>query len=114
MLKLESGETIPARAEDYDVESLRTLFGAHVVVSGLARFRPSRRIGLLEIEHLAPARHADAIWSASPPIPLDAVSPPVVTLLSQDETSGVSAIFGTWPGDESDADLQAALASLDE
>lgn len=39
---------------------------------------------------------------------------PVFEPVPQDETSGVSAFFGTWPGDETDAELLALIAELDD
>jgi hypothetical protein len=38
---------------------------------------------------------------------------PVAPTVPQDKASGVSAFFGTWPGDETDAELLALLAELD-
>lgn len=34
---------------------------------------------------------------------------PAASPLPQDETTGVAAFFGTWPGDESDEELLDAL-----
>ena len=39
---------------------------------------------------------------------------PVFEPVLQDETSGGSAFFGTWPGDETDAKLLALLAEVDD
>ena len=39
---------------------------------------------------------------------------PVFEPQAQDESSGVSAFFGTWPGDETDAELLAALDEIDD
>ncbi len=39
---------------------------------------------------------------------------PVFEPQTQDETSGVSAFFGTWPGDETDAELLVALDEIDD
>jgi len=36
----------------------------------------------------------------------------VARLIPQDESSGVAAFFGTWPGGESDEDLLAALDEI--
>jgi len=34
------------------------------------------------------------------------------TMARQDATTGVSAFFGTWPGDETDEELLAALEAI--
>jgi len=39
---------------------------------------------------------------------------PVFEPVPQDTTSGVSAFFATWPGEETDAELLALLAELDD
>jgi hypothetical protein len=37
---------------------------------------------------------------------------PVAPLLPQDAGEGVSSFFGTWPGDETDDELLAALDAI--
>jgi len=39
---------------------------------------------------------------------------PVFEPVPQDATSGVAAIFGTWPGEETDAELLALLEEIDD
>jgi hypothetical protein len=39
---------------------------------------------------------------------------PVFEPLPQDKSSGVSAFLGTWPGDETDAELLAVLDEIDD
>lgn len=39
---------------------------------------------------------------------------PVVESLPQDASTGVAAMFGTWPGDETDAELLAFLEEVDD
>jgi hypothetical protein len=41
-----------------------------------------------------------------------AAARPVASLLPQDDATGVSAFFGTWPGDESDEELLNALEAI--
>ena len=40
-------------------------------------------------------------------------SRPVFVPMPQDETSGVAAFFGTWPGDETEEELLALLTEID-
>jgi hypothetical protein len=107
VVRLGSGETIPARLDDHDTATLKSLFGSRVVLSGLARFRPSGKLLVIDVEHLGPARDADELF-ASLPVP----SRPVAPLLPQDAGEGVSSFFGTWPGDETDDELLAALDAI--
>ena len=39
---------------------------------------------------------------------------PVFESVPQDATTGVAAIFGTWPGEETDAELLALLKEIDD
>jgi hypothetical protein len=108
LLALPEGQTVQARLEHPNPELLRALFGTRVVISGMAQFRPSGRLLIVDIEHLGPAGPSDVIWEQVP----TARTVPVATLQPQDESSGVNAFFGIWPGDESDEELLQALESL--
>ena len=111
MLLLESGESVHGRLEQPDPDGLRALFGTTVVISGVAHFRPSGRLGVVDVEYVGPARGSDAMWR-SLPVPMPAQSSPVARAVPQDATSGVTAFFGTWPGDETEEELLAALEAL--
>lgn len=50
----------------------------------------------------------------SRPTASDDEARPVFEPVPQDATSGVSAFFGTWPGDETDAELLALLDEIDD
>jgi hypothetical protein len=108
VLTLRDGSAVAARLDARDNEQLKTLFGSRVVVSGMAQFRPSGKLLVIDVEHLGPAREGDAVFESAP----KATARPIVSLLPQDETSGVSAFFGTWPGDESDEELLDALEAI--
>jgi len=109
VLTLPDGTKVPARLEDHDAETLKELFGEKVVVSGMAHYRPSGHLLLVNVESIAVAGEKDVLFDA---IPVSRTRRPVAQLLSQDATSGVSAFFGTWPGDESDEDLLEALRAI--
>jgi len=109
VLTLPDGTRVPARLEDHDAETLKELFDEKVVVSGVAYYRPSGRLLLVEVESIAAAGEKDDLFAA---IPVSRTRRPVVQILRQDGASGVSAFFGTWPGDESDEDLLEALRAI--
>jgi len=109
VLTLPDGAKVPARLEDHDAETLKQLFGEKVVVSGMAHYRPSGRLLLVDVESIAPAGEKDVLFEAAP---VSRARRPVAQMLPQDETSGVSAFFGTWPGDESDEELLEALRAI--
>ena len=106
-LTLKDGASVSARLETHDNERLKSLFGSRVVVSGMARFGTSGELLTIDVEYLGPAGEGDVLFEQVPSSP----GRPVVTLRPQDVTTGVSAFFGTWPGDESDEEL--LLAALD-
>lgn len=108
VITLSDGTGVAARLDAQDNEQLKVLFNSRVVVSGMAQFRPSGKLLAIDVEHLAPARDGDAVFEAAP----KATTRPVASLLPQDEASGVSAFFGTWPDDETDAELLDALAAI--
>lgn len=105
-LKLKDGTRVPARIEDHDPEGLRVLFGKTVVISGMAHYRHSGRLLMLGIESISEASAGDHLFEATP---FSRKRMLVATPLAQDESSGVSAFFGTWPGTESEEELLEAL-----
>jgi hypothetical protein len=109
LVMLPDGHKIQARFADPDPELLRSLFGKRVTLSGMARFRPSGRLLLVDAEYLAPATPHDAMWERMPMARPGRASP-VFTPVPQNPFSGVGAFFGIWPGNESDDELLAALA----
>jgi hypothetical protein len=111
ILRLADGTAVSARVERHDPEELRDLFAKRVVVAGLAHYRPSGRLLVVDVEHIAVATDGDVLWE-QPPVARPAKGAPVARLLPQDESSSVAAFFGTWPGDESDEELLAALAEI--
>lgn len=110
ILRLKDGTKLPARVEDHDPEALRDLFGKFVVVSGVAHYRPSGRMLLLDVESIGEAGAGDHLFESAPVAPKRL---PVATAVAQDESSGVSAFFGTWPGEETDEELLQALQAIE-
>ena len=88
------------------LDRLKELFGREVVVEGWVTFRPSGDAVRIEAESLAPAEEGDAIWGRLPFAEPRGERPRVVA------TSGLAALFGRWPGDETDDELVAALADM--
>lgn len=109
ILRLEDGAKVPARLSDHDPEALRDLFGRTVVVSGVAHYRPSGRLLLLDVEFIGEAREGDRIFEA---VPIARRRGLVAARAPQDSSSGVAAFFGTWPGEEGEAELLAMLRAL--
>jgi hypothetical protein len=107
-LILNSGETIHGILEDDKSDVFAHCWRQFVVVEGKAVFRPSGLLLRIEAEAMELAGEADAFFSTIPkatPARFDVrrVREP------QTSTSGVGAVFGKWPGDETEEELLAAL-----
>ncbi len=95
-----------------DVGAIKDLFQKLVVVDALAVFRPSGSLLRIEAGAMEEAGDEDAYFSRFPdpaPAKMDLRRAHRV----QSGTSGMAAVYGRWPGDESEADLLQALRDLD-
>jgi len=112
-LVLSSGEVLRGIAtEQIDPSELANLFGKSVLVSGYAKLRPSGGPLRIEAELIAPASASDVAVFSGAPTPLLQALDARDLRRPQDSKSGVAAIFGKWPGDETDEEVLAALAEL--
>ncbi len=110
LLRAESGETVLARLElGVDPEQLRTLWNQRVLIHGTAHYKPSGSIQQIAVDGLQPAAPQDVLFAH---IPLPTSRQPVFRSLLHDQKSGVASFIGTWPGDESDAELIEALQAI--
>lgn len=98
IVRLKDGIRVPARVENHDPDALKALFGRSVVISGMAHYRPSRRLLMVVAEAINEAGTGDQIFESAP--------------VARDESSGVSAFFGTWPGEETEEELLEALQGI--
>lgn len=91
---------------------IQTLWGKAIRVSGLVKFKPSGAVQRIEADAIEAASDADiAMWSSMPrPIShgLDVRN----LRKPQGPRSGVAAVFGQWPGEETDEEVQRALSEL--
>ena len=110
VLTLKDGTRVPGRMEEHNLEALRSLLGKEVVVSGMAHYRPSGRLLLVDVEALDVSRAEDRVFQRAPVARKQKV---VIEPTGLSDTSGVSAFFGTWPGEETDVELLAALKTID-
>jgi hypothetical protein len=96
---------------DADFSQLGQLLGKQVVVSGLAKFRPSGRVLRVEADQIVPAQGDTTLWEAVPR-PLFADLDVRGLRVPQGPRSGVAAIFGQLPADEGDDDFDDAVRAL--
>jgi hypothetical protein len=111
-LVLEGGLTLRGLAEAVDAKKLASMWGKVALVTGRAVFRPSGTVLRVEAEMMSEANERDAaIWST---LPKPAMAPLDLRKLHvpQGPRSGINAIWGQWPGDESYEEFLAALEEL--
>jgi hypothetical protein len=95
-----------------DLGSIITLLGKQVVVDALAVFRPSGSLLRIEASGMDEASSEDSFFSKVPqPAPARLDLRAVHQVLAAN--TGVSAVYGKWPGDESEEQILAALKELD-
>ncbi len=110
VLVLADGTRIPSRMDEHDLEPLRLLLGKEVVVSGMARFRPSGRLLALDVEAIDLAREADAVFRRAPSA---RAQRPGILSAARADASTFADVYGTWPGDETDAALLDGLRAIE-
>lgn len=110
-LLLADGARIRGVWED-DLGAIISLLRKQVVVDALAVFRPSGTLLRIEAGGMEEAATEDAYFSKMP-----SPAPGKIDIRAIHQTqaanTGLSAIYGRWPGDESEAELLAALKGLD-
>ncbi len=108
-LLLETGEEVRGVLQQADPELLKSYFGKEITVFGKAIYRPSGSLLRIDALELLDSTEGKAAFS-SIPAPLSRA--PRVEKRLQTARAGVAAFFGTWPGEETDEELLAALGEL--
>ena len=112
VLLLEDDSSVKGVAEGLAPRQLAEHFGKIALVEGLAAFRPSGRLLRVEATRVEAATEADLkLWSRVPR-PTFGDLPEASLILAQGPRSGINAIIGQWPGEESEEQFLAALAEI--
>lgn len=110
-VKLESGEELGGVFLGGDIKELGSLLDKRVVVAGQVIYRPSGRMLRVDADRVVSGEGEAAIWSQIP----SSVERPLPTQKlhkRQGPKSGVATIIGRWPGDETDEQVDEALAEM--
>ena len=111
-LKVGDGSHIKGVADKTQLDELHKNWGAAVVVAGTCHFTPAGRVLRIDAETIRTAEERDTrLWSVIPE-PLFSEREPLLLGSHQGPRSGLNAIVGRWPGNESDEDIAAALNEL--
>jgi len=112
-VRLESGEEAHGVMASMDaVNQLAGYFGKPILVLGRAVYRPSGALLRIDAAAIEDGVGVSPMFSKVPPPQGLSRSYQTRIKLSEVGKSGVPAFFGTWPGDETDADLDAMLREL--
>jgi hypothetical protein len=112
-LRLESGEQVRGVMESADgLAAMPEFFGKPVLVPGRAVYRPSGRLLRIDAAGIEDGTRASPLFSKIP-APQN-VRPSASSLWKISETGrrGVPAFFATWPGDETDADMDMLVKDI--
>lgn len=111
-LVLKSGATIRGVLTEGAPEDLAQHFGGIALVSGYALFRPSGSVLRIDAERLDPGGEKDlAMWSAMPRSFFGRLEPRQLRR-PQGPRTGLNAIIGKWPGDETDEEILAIIEEM--
>jgi hypothetical protein len=112
-LKLDDGHEVRGVLSDGQLGPLLELFASQqrVVVRGDAVFRPSGQLLLIDADDIGSAVGESAIWSKAPE-PAAGRMDVQALRRRQGPRSGLAAIVGRWPGDETEEEVEAALGAL--
>jgi hypothetical protein len=110
-LKLDDGSEISGIYEKGEISDLQPLFRQRVAVNGALIFRPSGRPLRLDAMHVKLAGSESSIWSRLPG-PSDKVIDVRELHQFQSKKTGINAVIGQWPSDETDEEVLTRLVNL--
>jgi hypothetical protein len=108
---LDSGEKVVGIFSEDEVDCMQRLWRTSVLVLGTAIYRASGMLLRVDAESVKAGEDEPAVFSRLP-IPSSARIDVSRLRKSQGSRSGMAAIMGQWPGDETDEDIEAALEKL--
>jgi hypothetical protein len=107
-LRLDDGQEVRGVLLSGSVVSAATYLNQRVLVLGRAVYRASGRLLRIDAEDISGAGGDSSLWSRIP-APRKRRLDRSSLHVPQGPRSGVSAILGTWPGDETDEEISAWL-----
>lgn len=108
-LLLSDGQEVRGILNDGDPDLLQQYFGREITIFGKAVYRPSGNLLRIDAQEILDTVEGRSAFSVVPPALTHRLK---LDRKIQDSRNGVSAFFGTWPGDETDEELLAALGEM--
>ena len=118
VLRLDDGSLFPGVLNEGNIEDLAPMMAERVVVNGSVAYCPDtgpHEIYADSISPASPEEIADWEWRTNPlfPSPNRMTREQLEELMEpQTPTTGVNAVIGKWPGDETDEEISEALKLL--
>lgn len=104
VIRLDDGRMLRGVAGSLSFEELKQFLGTQVVIEGAITFKPSGEPLRIEVDSASPAAPGDVIWARLPE-----GEPRSTKMRPSAPVASLDALFGAWPGEESDAELARAL-----
>jgi len=111
-IRLLHGQEVLCLLLQADVQKISTLLTQPVLVLGWVQYKPSGRVLRIDAEEIRPAQQDEiAFWSR---LPSPRMSEADLTTFRhpQGPRSGVAALLGHWPGNETDEEINAWLREI--
>jgi hypothetical protein len=108
-LLLDNGEEVRGVLQEGDLALLQEYFGRTITVFGKAVYRPSGSLLRIDAQEFLDTTEGRIAFGF---VPAALSSNPRTERKPQTAKTGVAAFFGTWPGDETDDELLAALGEM--
>lgn len=109
--RLKSGEEVHGVTNSVEgVNSLRQFIGKPALILGRAVYDPSGRLLRIMVDGIEDGAGAPSLFTRVPILQRARLSASRRVRKSGSGRRGVPAFFGTWPGDETDADLTALVS----
>ena len=111
-LKLDDGSEISGIYANENIADLQPLFRQRVVVNGALIYRPSGRPLRIDATHIRLSASPESAFWSQLPTPVQVIDNVRQLHQPQSRKSGVSAVIGRWPSDESDEKIAAELLRI--
>ena len=110
-IKLDNGQEVRGVFIEGEIDQFTKLFKRDVLVLGKCVYRPSGRLLRIDAERVVPAEDEPRLWSQAPE-PIFARLDVTALKKPQGPRSGLAAIIGEWPGDETDEVIGTELNAI--
>ncbi|MCZ2341719.1 MAG: hypothetical protein LC104_07970 [Bacteroidales bacterium] len=110
-VRLDTGEEVRGIMPDGSIDEVKSLLNQRVLILGQAVYRASGRLLRIDADSVTSGAGEPSLWSRVPKASTTMIDTSKLHK-PQGPRSGMAAIIGKWPGDETDEQIQEALEKL--